>query len=195
MLSPKPDKPEPKKLKSAYSIFRGYVDHEVDNAFIRIDDFAQAQQLSDQLKPDNLHRILDRYATLCCPVLDIFEQEYHWSLMQTEYSTDLAFRSDAALQPLYEELSRQAVISVKAENVSSFLGKKITPQLAQELGSRLSTRIEGTCIKHYLGSVSIKIYDKFKRVLRIETTTNDVSFFKAMSQLIVEPKQQSLYFF
>jgi hypothetical protein len=149
-----------------------------DNAFIRIDNFAQAQQLSDQLKPDNLHRILDRYAKLCCPVFDIFEQEYHWSLMQTEYSTDLAFRSETILQPLYEEISRQAVISVKAEHVSSFLGKKITPQLAQELGSRLSTRIEGTCIKHYMGSVSIKIYDKFKRVLRIETTTNDVSFFK-----------------
>ena len=77
-----------------------------------------------------------------------------------------------------EGLSRQAVIAVKAEQVSSFLGKKITPQLAQEIGSRLSTRIAGTCIKHCMGSASVKIYDKFKRVLRIETTTNDVSFFK-----------------
>ena len=149
-----------------------------DNAFIRIDDFAKAQALSDQLKPDKLHRILDHYAGMCCPVQEEFQQQYHWSLMQTEYSTDLVFRSDAILQSLYEELSRQAVICVKAENVSSFLGKKITPQLAQELGSRFSTRIEGTCIKHYMGSVSVKMYDKFNRVLRIETTTNDVSFFK-----------------
>ncbi len=149
-----------------------------DNAFIRIDDFAKAQSLADQLKPDDLHRILDRYAAMCCPVLDVFEQKYHWSLMQTEYSTDLVFRSDTVLPTLYEELSRQAVIAVKADKVSSFLGKKITPQLAQEIGSRLSTRIEGTCIKHSMGSASVKIYDKFKRVLRIETTTNDVSFFK-----------------
>ena len=42
----------------------------------------------------------------------------------------------------------------------------------------MSTRIEGTCIKHRLGSCSVKLYDKFGRVLRIETTTNDVSFFK-----------------
>lgn len=70
------------------------------------------------------------------------------------------------------------MLAVKAENVSSFLGKKVTPQLAQEIGSRLSTRIEGTCIKHRMGSASIKIYDKFGRVLRIETTSNDVSFFK-----------------
>ncbi len=149
-----------------------------DNAFIRIDDFASAQSLSDQLKPDDLHRILDRYAKMCCPVQDEFQQQYHWSLMQTEYATDMVFRSDTVLQPLFEDISRQAVIAVKAEQVSAFLGKKITPQLAQELGSRLSTRIEGTCIKHHMGSASVKVYDKFKRVLRIETTTNDVSFFK-----------------
>jgi hypothetical protein len=74
--------------------------------------------------------------------------------------------------------TRQAILSVKAEQVATFLGKKITPQLAQELGSRLATRIEGTCIKHRLGKVSVKMYDKFGRVLRLETTTNDVSFFK-----------------
>ena len=98
--------------------------------------------------------------------------------MQTEYSTDLVFNSEATLKAIYEQLSRQAVIAVKAENVSSFLGKKITPQLAQEIGSRLSTRFEGTCIKHRMGSASVKIYDKYGQVLRIETTTNDVSFFK-----------------
>jgi hypothetical protein len=149
-----------------------------DNAFIRIADFARAQQLADEFGPDQLHPLLDRYAQLCCPVLDIFAQQYHWSLMQTEYSTDLVFRSETALNPIYQQLSRQAVIAIKAETVSTFLGKKITPQLAQEIGSRLSTRFEGTCIKHRMGSASVKIYDKFGRVLRIETTTNDVSFFK-----------------
>ena len=52
-----------------------------DNAFIRIDDWEQAQQLADSFTPDELHRILDRYAAICCPVLDVFEQRYHWSLM------------------------------------------------------------------------------------------------------------------
>ena len=50
--------------------------------------------------------------------------------------------------------------------------------LAQEIGSRLSTRIEGRCIKHYMGAAGVKVYDKFSRVLRVETTVNDVSFFK-----------------
>ena len=65
-------------------------------------------------------------------------------------------------------------------------GRKITPQLAQQLGSRFSTRIEGTCIKHRFGKCSIKMYDKFGIVLRIEVTTNDVSFFKHHRK--VEPR-------
>jgi hypothetical protein len=119
-----------------------------DNAFIRIEDWTRAQELADTLKPASLHKILDRYAELCCPVLDVFGQRYPWSLMQVEYSTDLVFRSPQTLAPLYDELSRQAVLAVKAEQVSSFLGKMLTPQVAAEIGSRFTTRIEGTCIKH-----------------------------------------------
>jgi hypothetical protein len=149
-----------------------------DNAFVRIDDWHRAQQLADGFSPDLLHRALDRYAAQCCPVLEVFGQTYHWSLMQVEYATDLVFRSAATLGPLYEQLTRQSVLSVKAEQIATFLGRQITPQLAQELGSQFSTRIEGTCIKHRFGDASIKMYDKFGQILRIETTTNDVSFFK-----------------
>jgi len=148
-----------------------------DNAFLAIDDFARAQDLADCFSPERLHSILDRYAELCCPVLDVFGVKYHWSLMQVEYSTDLVFRSETTLGPLYEQLSRQAVLAVKAEQVSTFLGKKLTPQVAQEIGSRLSTRIEGTCIKHRMGSVSLKLYDKVGLILRLETTANEVTFF------------------
>jgi hypothetical protein len=149
-----------------------------DNTFVRIDDWQRAQELADALSPDRLHRLLDRYAEQCCPVLEAFGQRYHWSLMQVEYATDLAFRSPATLGPLYEQLVRQSVLSVKAEHVAGFLGRTITPQLAQEVGSQFATRIEGTCLKHRFGKSSVKMYDKCAVVLRIETTTNDVSFFK-----------------
>lgn len=149
-----------------------------DNAFVRLADFAAAQRLADGFKPEQLHRVLDHYAQLCCPVQETFGQHYHWSLMQVEYATDLVFRSQQTLAPLYEQLARESVVSIKAEQVAQFLGKKITPQLAQEIGSRLVTRIQGTCIKHRLGKAQVKMYDKFGTVLRIETTVNDVSFFK-----------------
>ena len=101
----------------------------------------------------------------CARWVRLFGQAYHRSLMQLEYSTDLMFRSEATLAPLYEQLSRQAVLAVKAEQVASFLGKKIAAQLAQEFGSRVATRIEGTCIKHRFGKTGFKMYDKFGRVL------------------------------
>jgi hypothetical protein len=59
-----------------------------------------------------------------------------------------------------------------------FLGRKLDSRYDDELGNRFSTRIEGKCIKHHMGKTGIKMYDKFGLVLRIETTTNDVSFFK-----------------
>ena len=42
----------------------------------------------------------------------------------------------------------------------------------------LRQRPEGVRIKHRLNRNSIKMYDKFGLILRIETTTSDVSFFK-----------------
>src|SRR5215472_4781046 len=47
--------------------------------------------------------------SLCQAVLsvfDVFAPSYHWSFMQVEYATDLVFRSQAVLKPLYEQLSR-----------------------------------------------------------------------------------------
>src|SRR6202030_3410993 len=88
-------------------------------------------------------RVLDRYAHQCCPVLDVFAQSYHWSFTQVEYATDLVFRSPTILKPLYQQLSRQAILTVKTEHVATFLGHRITAQLAQEIGSQFATRIEG----------------------------------------------------
>jgi DNA-binding transcriptional ArsR family regulator len=151
---------------------------QADNTFTRIDDFPRAQQLADSFSPQHLHNILDRYAKLCCPVLDAFEQTYHWSLTQVEYSTDLVFRSPAVLKALYEQLCRQSVLTVKAEHIATFLSRKLPPHLVAEVGSQFETRVEGTCIKHRYGKCSVKMYDKFSLVLRLETTTNDVSIFK-----------------
>jgi hypothetical protein len=67
---------------------------------------------------------------------------------------------------------------VRADEVASFLGRKVHPLYTGEVGTDFHTRIEGTRIKHHMGKASIKMYDKLGRVLRIETTVNDVSFFQ-----------------
>jgi len=88
------------------------------------------------------------------------------------------FGRQADLKPLYEHLSRTAIHTVKPDNIATFLGKKLAPQFEGEMGNRFNVRIEGTRIKHTMGPVSLKLYDKFGLILRIETTVNDLTFFK-----------------
>lgn len=150
----------------------------VDNAFVQIDDFARAQQIANRLKPETLHRKLDRYAHQFCPTAAEFTAGYHWSIMQVEYATDIVFKRREDLAPLYDHLIRTAVHTVRAEHVATFLGRKLDPRYQGEAGSDFNTRIQGTRIRHRMGPAALKMYDKFGRVLRIETVANDVSFFK-----------------
>jgi len=150
----------------------------LDNAFVDIDDFARAQQIADHLKPLTLHRKLDRFARTFCPAAAEFHAGYHWSLSQVEYATDIVFKRREDLAPLYEHLVRTAVHAVRAEHVATFLGKKLDPRYLGEVGNDFNTRIQGTRIRHQMGRSALKMYDKFGHVLRIETVTNDVSFFK-----------------
>lgn len=150
----------------------------VDNAFTRIEQFPVAQRLADHFPVPRLHRTLDRYARRFCPVLRHFPGGVHWSLMQVEYATDLVFKSQTDLAPLYEALTRTAIHAVKVDHIATFLGRKIDRRFAGEAGNDFSTRIEGTRIRHHLGPAAIKMYDKLGRVLRVETTANHVGFFK-----------------
>jgi hypothetical protein len=149
-----------------------------DNAFLHIDDFAAAQRISDALDVAPLHQALDRFAAVFCPAAQAFHCRYQWSLMQVEYATDIVFKSRQDLADLYQAVIRTAVHAVKVDDVAGFLGRKLTANYRGEIGTDLKTRIYGTRLKHYMGRSSIKIYDKFGCILRIETTTNDVSFFK-----------------
>ncbi|NLF43839.1 MAG: winged helix-turn-helix transcriptional regulator [Bacteroidales bacterium] len=151
----------------------------IDNAFDSIEDWDRAQQLAGDIQVDKIHARLDYYAHMFCPVVhEQFEQVYHWSIMQAEMATDIVFKKQQDLQEIYSELVQTAIHIVKPDNIATFLGKKLDPRFIGEVGNNYNIRIEGSRIKHSMGSNSIKMYDKFSKILRIETTTNDVSFFK-----------------
>jgi len=98
--------------------------------------------------------------------------------MQVEYATDIVFRHQCDLRPIYETLLRTAIHTVKPADVATFLGRKLNGSFEGEIGNDFHTRIEGPRIKHQMERVSIKMYDKMGVVLRVETTANDVTFFK-----------------
>jgi hypothetical protein len=148
----------------------------VDNAFVEIADWKQAQTLADAFSIQALNADLNALARQYVPFLKAFPSGYYWSLMQVEYSWDLSWKRAADLAPVYAEISRQALLTVKAPDVAKFLGQRLSPEA--ELTSDFRTRIEGTRIRHSLGPASLKLYDKRGRVLRLEGTANDVTFFK-----------------
>ena len=150
----------------------------LDNAFVRIADWGKAQQIADSWSPERLHRRLEQFARRYCPILGQIDESYHWSLETVEYATDIVFQRQADLQAIYGELIRTAIHTVKPDNIATFLGKKLNGNYQDEMGNRYNVRIEGTRVRHSMGKTSVKMYDKFGRILRIETTTLDVTFFR-----------------
>ncbi len=78
----------------------------------------------------------------------------------------------------YIELITTAIHTVKPDNIATFLGNKLDPRYQGEMGNNYNIRIEGSRRKHTMGKNSITMYDKFSKILRLETTTNNISFFK-----------------
>lgn len=148
-----------------------------DNAFTQIADWSVANQLAEQMDSQTLHAYLDAFAQRYCPVIQKLNLSYPWSSWQTEYATDRVFKHASDLQSFYPLLLETLIHSVKPSDIATFLGRKLHGNYPGEMGSRFNVRQRGTRIKHSMGAASIKLYDKFRLILRIETTVNNVSFF------------------
>jgi hypothetical protein len=162
---------------------RGIAYQMLDNAFVHIADYTVANQLANEFDVELLHRRLDEFAQQYCPVVADLNLTYYWSIMQAEYATDLVFKRRDALQAFYPHLLETLTHAVKPADIATFLGRKLNGNYQGELGNRFNKRWLGTRIKHQMGPLSIKLYDKFRFILRIETTVNDVSFFQHHRQV------------
>jgi len=134
---------------------------------------------SKRLKPLGLPSVDDALRPL--PVCDPNEGVIHQLIVDVEFAQlpcQPVVPVEIDLQAIYENLARTAIHTLKPDNIATFLGRKLSPQFEGEMGNRFNIRIEGTRIKHTMGPVSIKLYDKFGLILRIETTVNDLTFFK-----------------
>lgn len=152
-----------------------------DNAFTYIEDFTRAQAIADNLNVQQLHNRLEVLSELYCPVYkQITSTGYHWSLMQLEYATDIIFKDKKTLAPIYDNILKSVMHTVTPNDVARFLGRKGVHgknDLPLDTSYKHVLRDEMRRIKHRMGSTSVKIYDKFSQVLRIETTTNNTTNF------------------
>ena len=150
-----------------------------DNCFVDVEDVGRAQRMMDRQLRSDWPRLLDRLVRQVHPAhRTLFSPErldYYWSADETEWATDVMFRSAEELSALYPRLVRHAMTTFGSGEVLRFLGKR--PRVEQfhkaEILSHLGARAEGVRVKHALDRNSVKMYDKQGSVLRVETTINN----------------------
>jgi hypothetical protein len=163
-----------------------------DNCFVRISDFAEAQHLMDRQLRASWPGLLNRIACWLNPLHDDIFQDfpvnYYWSVYQSEWASDIVFRSAAALHSIYPTLTRHAITSFGSGDVMRFLGGKVHGAFQGEIISEFKDRPEGVRVKHWVKTNSIKLYDKKATVLRPETTINDPDGIKVFRPKEGEPR-------
>ena len=153
-----------------------------DNCFPWIANPERAQELMDEFLAQRWPKILDDFAITANPMLDALldalGQGFYWTTWQAEWATDVMFKDAAALAECYPSFVRYAMENFKSPDVMRFLGKKLVGQFRSEIISDYKKRIEGVRVKHAAARNSLKMYDKFGRVLRPELTVNNPGEFK-----------------
>ena len=153
-----------------------------DNAFTALDDPRAAQELADSFAQLNWTKILNRLVRQVNPLMNerwFRGYSYYWVVDQAEYATDLIFTGREALAGLYPRLLDHAAVNFSANDILGFLGRKFHPRFEGEvLTDCQKGRWPGARIKHRMKNNWLKMYDKFGRVLRIETVINNPREFR-----------------
>lgn len=159
---------------------------QLDNTFTRIADPKRAQRFADKFQDLDWPRILGRFAQRLNPLLHtlIPNMDYYWVTDQAEFATDIMFRRPSDLKNLYAKLLEHATLCFGAEDVMTFLGKRLNGVFKGEIVSEFKKRWPGARIKHRVKSNWIKMYDKHGLVLRVETVINDPKDFRVRRKSI-----------
>lgn len=147
-----------------------------DNCFTQLGDVAEAQRLMDRQLRTDWAGALDRLLGQVHPAHSsaMFGEEhpcYYWSAQETEWATDVMFRSPESLAALFPGWKRHAITNFASQDVLRFLGRRpeVRRHRKSEIVSVLQERPEGTCVKHRANGNGVKMYDKQAQVLRVET--------------------------
>ena len=160
------------------------------NCFRAIANVGRAQELAnDQLKTD-WDDLLSGLMKTYLPDFrglgvgrDQRPLQYYWSADESEWATDVMFRTSADLDRLFPMIARHAMMITNSDSIMRYLGQipaEANPphRMPADLRSDKRRRHEGLCVKHSHKRNSVKTYNKVGNVLRVETTINATRDFK-----------------
>jgi hypothetical protein len=159
-----------------------------DNCFSWVADLARAQQLLDAQVAVDWAGELTRLLTASHPGWSGWpgmDRPPYWSADQTEWATDVMFRSRAALSRRVPHFLRYAMTGLGCGDVMRFLGRPVTTggrvfgTFTGEVGTDYVRRPEGARVAFRVNGNGVKFYDKQGSVLRVETTINQARDMKS----------------
>lgn len=153
-----------------------------DNCFAKVDDVDAAQRLLNAQVKADWPKLLEAWTAASNPVADRLFREFplhtYWSLDESEWATDIMFRSVESLAEWTPRFMRHAIEVLRSDDVLRFLSRRgvtehgVHGKFTGEVLSTLKRRPEGMCAHHRLNRNWIKMYDKQGSVLRVETVIN-----------------------
>src|SRR3954452_10602303 len=158
-----------------------------DNCFTWVEDWEAAQRLPDEQLTTAWAPLLDGWAAESHPRLEGLVAPpvpYYWAVQEGEYATDIVFRAAEDLRRIYPRLVQYATGPLRGTDLLRFFGCRVTKSgeprrdLAGEVVTTVKELVEGTCVRHRVLQDSLKMYDKFGQVLRLEDLLINVRDFK-----------------
>jgi hypothetical protein len=165
------------------------------NLITAVGDVALAQRLLDEQKqvlwPEVLRDLVRPLHPLWDYLHDQVNTPFYWMTEQSEWATDFVFRSADDLALWYPRWVEHGVLNLSCKDVMHYLGKRVPDrgygQLTGETKIDRRDRPEGTRLKFWYNTNSLKFYDKEKIALRIETTINSPKEYKVFRTKEGEP--------
>lgn len=135
----------------------------------------------------DLQRICERwvYSTCLCFGLRMDEQQrsgfhYRYSCSQLEYSRNLHFKSGRQLDEVYQGLIDRTRRLLDVRRLKTIFGRKGRPHYKPRGGGRLEKVLlqphhDLSVFKLHFGKLTLKLYDKGPRTLRVEVIVNNIT--------------------
>lgn len=151
------------------------------NLLLSVANVSLAQELLDAQVHADYVKILTELVQPIQPLweyLQAVRTPYYWLAEQTEWANDFVFHTPEDLAKWYERWVRHGSENLNCTDVMRHLGKKHPKACAKETKIELRERPEGTRLKFWYGTNSLKMYDKEGISFRPETTINQPGEFK-----------------
>jgi hypothetical protein len=161
------------------------------NCFTQISDAAGLAKIADTLSGQQaigrLSQACERwiYTTCLCLALELEEQQrsgfrYQYSNYQVEYSRNLIFEIGGHMDQVFQALIDRSRVPLDLKTIRTILGYQRRPRYHQrkKKSAQWEVAVEKptydlTILKVHCGKLTLKIYTKGERVLRIEVVVHN----------------------